>query len=71
MILTRKFNGDAHQIQRKHAHPTRAVTLFKMAAVAERGAAVEYANVIESEKSALENIIPFEIFAIHPPGKGD
>jgi len=42
-----------------------------MAAIGERGAAIEYANVIKPEESAFENIFAFGILAIHPPGKGE
>src|SRR5207249_354336 len=60
-----------HQVQRKHSHPTRAIALFKMATVGKGGAAIEYADVIESEESPLEDIVTFGIFPIHPPGKGE
>ena len=33
--------------------------------------AIEDADVIESEETALEDVVAFGIFAIHPPGKGD
>ena len=42
-----------------------------MAAIGERGAAIEDADVIKPEESAFENIFAFRIFPIHPPGKGE
>ena len=42
-----------------------------MAAVGERGAAIEDADVIEAEESAFENIFASGIFPIHPPGESD
>src|SRR4029077_17084848 len=56
VIFPREFDRNAHQIQREHSHPTRAIALFKMAAIRERGAAVEYADVIKPEESAFKNI---------------
>jgi len=41
-----------------------------MAAIRERGAAIEYADVIKPEESAFKNIFASRIFPIHPPGKG-
>ena len=57
--------------RREHSHPAGAVALFEMAAVGEGSAAIEYADVIEAEESALENIFALGILPIHPPGKGD
>src|SRR5256714_3631278 len=71
VIFTRELDRDAHQIQRKHCHPTRAIALFKVAAIGERGAAIEYADVIKPKEPAFENIFAFGIFPIHPPGKGE
>src|SRR5213080_2648932 len=71
VIFAREFNRNPHQVQRKHSHPTRAIALFKMATVEKGGAAIEYADVIESEESALKDIVTFGIFSIHPPGKGE
>ena len=70
VIFTRELDRDTHQIQRKHSHPTRAIALFKEAAIGERGAAIEYADVIKAKEPAFENIFVFGIFPIHPPGKG-
>src|SRR5436305_14154625 len=71
VIFAREFNRNPHQVQRKHSHPTRAIALFKMATVGKAGAAIEYADGIESEESPLEDIVTFGIFPIHPPGNGE
>ena len=70
VIFTRELDCDTHQIQRKHSHPAGAIALFKVTAIGERGAAIEYPDVIKAEEPAFENIFAFGIFPIHPPGKG-
>ena len=71
MIFGRQLDGNAHHVQRKHSHPTSAVALLEMAAVGEGSVAIEDPDVIEPEKSALENVVALGVFAIHPPGEGD
>ena len=71
VIFRRKLDRDSHQVEGKHSHPTRAVALFEMAAVGKRVVAVEHADVVESEEPALENILPFGVLAVHPPGERD
>ena len=55
-ILAGQLERDSHHVQAKHSHPAGAVTLLEMAAVGQRRAPVEDADVIETEKAALENI---------------
>ena len=71
MIFHCELERDPHQVEGKHSHPTRAVALLEMGAIRKTGVAVEHADVIESEKTALENIVIFGVFAVHPPGEGD
>ena len=40
-----------------------------MTAVVKNIVAIKNADVVEPEKSALENIVPFGIFPVHPPGE--
>ena len=70
-ILARELERDAHHVQAKHSHPAGAVALLEMAAVGQRRAPIEDADVIEPEKAALENILALGIFAVHPPGESD
>ncbi len=42
-----------------------------MTAIRQRRASVEDADVIKTEKAALENISSLGVLAVHPPGKGD
>src|SRR5437762_5487050 len=70
VIFTGEFNRNPHQVQRKHSHPTRTIALFKTAPVGKGGGVtIEYADVIEPEEFALEDIVTFGIFPIYPPGK--
>src|SRR5207247_1338716 len=70
-IFARQFKRNAHEVERKHSHPTGAVALLKPRAAGKLLAAIEHADVVEPEKSALENIVAFGVLAIHPPGKCD
>src|SRR5205807_7901325 len=56
VIFTRQLDRDAHQVKGKHSHPTSAIALLEMAAVGKARVAIEDADVIEPEESALENI---------------
>ena len=40
-------------------------------AVGKRRVPIEDADVVEAEKTALENIVALGIFTIHPPGESD
>src|SRR3979411_1922372 len=71
MIFSRELDRHSHQVQAEHSHPTGAVALFEMGAVVKNRVAIEHADIVESEKAALENIFPLGVLAIHPPGKGD
>ena len=71
VIFHRELERDAHQIEGKHSHPAGAVALLEMAAVRKRFVTVEYPDVVEPEKSTLEDIVALGVLAIHPPGEGD
>ena len=43
--------------------------MFHESARGQRRAAIEDSDVIEAEKAALENIHPFGVFAVDPPGE--
>ncbi len=70
-ILTRQLERHSHHVQAKHPHPAGAIALLEMAAVRQRRAPIEDTDVIEAEETALENIFPFGILPVHPPGEGD
>src|SRR4029077_18043992 len=71
VILPRELDRNSHQVEREHSHPTSAVALLEMCAIGKLRVAIEDADVVESEKTALENIFTFGVFAIHPPGECD
>ena len=67
VIVLGEFQGNAHQIQRIHRHPAGAVRLIDVAAGGQLCAAIEYADVVQAQKSALKNISPQVVLAVHPP----
>src|SRR6266516_1421392 len=68
-IFTREFDRDPQHVEAKHSHPACAIALLKTAAVRERLVAIEHANVIKPQETALEDIVTLVIFAVHPPGE--
>ena len=68
-VLPRQFQRDPHQIQAKHPHPAGGVALFEMTPTGKRGAPIENADIIQSEKAPLEDVSTSGIFAVNPPGK--
>ena len=62
-----QLDGDLQHVLAEHRHPRRAVRLLKTAAGRKRRTAVEDADVVQSEKPALEQILAESVFAIHPP----
>src|ERR1700736_6462054 len=71
VILARELDRDSHQVQGKHSHPAGAVALLEMSAIVKNRAAIEHADVVETEKAALENIISLGVLAVYPPGERD
>src|SRR6267154_4203129 len=68
-LLCCQFQSDGQEVQRIHSHPTGSVRLFDIAACGQRRAAVEDADVVQAEKTALKNVHAVGIFAVYPPGK--
>ncbi len=48
-------------------HPRRAVRLFQRTARGQLGAAVEYADVVQAQEAAGENVAALRVLAVHPP----
>src|ERR1700726_4555904 len=71
VIFPGQLDGHAHQVETKHSHPAGGVTLLEMTSVWKPCASVEHADVIETKKTALENIVTLRVFAIHPPGESE
>ena len=61
--------SDGEHIEAIHAHPAGAVGLLEVAARRERRGAIEDADIIQAQETALKNIRAFRIFAIDPPSE--
>jgi hypothetical protein len=59
----------SNMFREKSPHPGAAVGLLQVAAGRQRRAAVEDADVVEPQKTALEGIVAGAVLAVHPPGK--
>src|SRR6516162_1917689 len=68
-VVLRELQSDAHQIEGVHRHPARAISLVDVTARRQLTAAVEYADVVEPEEAALEDIAPLGVLAVYPPGE--
>jgi hypothetical protein len=69
VVVLGQREGDAHQIERVHRHPGRAVRLIDVAAGRQRRASVEDADIVESQESPLEDVTAFGVLAVDPPGE--
>ncbi len=63
-----EFQGDAHEVEAIHCHPTGAVGLRNVDAAGQRGA-VEGGDIVETQETALKDVAVFNVFAIDPPGE--
>src|SRR5262249_5935941 len=68
-IVRGKFQRNLQHILAEQGHPCGAVRLLEIAAGRQRRTAVENADIVQSQKSALEKIAPGRIFAIDPTGE--
>ena len=68
-VVQAQFQGDAHHIQRIHRHPGRTVGLIDVPPGRQWLAAIEDADIVESEEPALKNIEFLDVFTVNPPGK--
>src|SRR4051794_8249304 len=69
IVLGREFQCDRQHVQTVGRHPARPIRLLDRAARRKRSASIEHADVVETEKSTLKDILPVEILAVHPPGE--
>src|SRR5688500_1622626 len=70
-IVISYFDSHIHHIERVCAHPTGTVCLFKLHFAGEMKVAVEHTDVIETKKSAFEDVVAVHIFPVDPPGEVD
>ena len=67
--MLRQLERDAQHVQAVHRHPAGAVGLLDVAAGGQRRAAIEDADVVQAQESALENVVALCVLAVHPPGE--
>src|SRR6202041_4183284 len=66
-ILHCELNRHRQHVQAKHRHPARAVRLIDVVPRAERPRTVENADIVQTEKTAFENVAARGILTVHPP----
>src|SRR5215472_7907173 len=69
MVGERQLERDAHQVERVHRHPRSAVGLVDVTPARQRCVPVEYADIVQPEKPALEDVSALDILAVDPPGE--
>src|SRR5665213_3337041 len=60
-----------HHIKRIHSHPACSVSLLQPVVSGHFNTSVKYADIIQSQKSSLKDIVATGIFPVDPPGKID
>jgi len=63
-----QFEGNIQHVQRVESHPSGRVCLFQDTPRGESFRPVEDTDVVKSQKSTLEDVLPVRILAIYPPG---
>ena len=65
----RQFRGDFEHVLAEQRHPGGAVGLFQVTAGGQRRAAIEHADVVQSQEAALEDVAARTVLAVDPPGE--
>src|SRR5690348_2112899 len=68
-LLASEFQGHGQHGEAIRGHPRRTIGLFQPYVAWQRPRTVEHADVVESEKSAGEDVVALNVFPIHPPGE--
>ncbi len=66
-VMACQLEGDLEHLERVEGHPRGAVGLFEVSAGGKRCAAIEHADVVQSEEPAAEDAVAVGILAVHPP----
>ena len=66
-VVGSELHGDLEHVLREQRHPCGAVGLLQMTPGRQLRAAVEDADVVETEEAALEHVLAEAVLAIHPP----
>ncbi len=67
--LPGQLQRNAEHPEGVEGHPGGAVGLVDVPAGGQGGAAVEEADVVETEEAALEDVVAVGVLAVHPPGE--
>src|SRR6266446_2704112 len=67
-IFGRELEGHHRHVEGEHRHPAGCVRLLQAEARRQRLRAVEDGDVVETEKAALEDVVPVPVLAVDPPG---
>ena len=68
-VVQRQLDRDPQHLLAEEGHPSGAVRLLETAASGQRRAAVEHADVVETEEAALEHVVAGAVLAVDPPGE--
>ena len=71
LVLSRKLEGDAHEVQAEHAHPAGGVGLFEHRALRQLLRAIDDRDVVEAKEAAFEYVVALAVDLVHPPGEID
>ena len=64
-----EFHGDFGHVLAEQRHPCRAVGLLQVAPGRQRRAAVEDADVVQTEEPAFEDVLAETVLAVRPPSE--
>ena len=70
-VFPRQLQRDPHQVEAEHSHPTGGIRLLENGAAGERLAPVDDGDVIEAEKSPLEDVVALAVDLVDPTGEVD
>src|SRR5262245_15529605 len=71
LVLARKLERHGEHRRAIERHPRRPVRLLEAASAGKRLGAVEHTDIVESKEAPGEELVPFEVLAIHPPREVD
>ena len=66
-VVRGELNRELQHVLAEEGHPRRAVRLFEVTAGGQGRAAVEHADVVETEEPALEYVLAEAVLAVDPP----
>src|SRR5215472_8051064 len=70
-VLLGKLESHGKHGRSVKCHPSRSIRLLEVSTRRERLRAVKDPDVVESKKTAAENVLPLSVLTVHPPGEVD